>query len=53
AAGVDPHALPGLLRDIFTAAGGIHDDWDAYDAVMADERRAAVLMTPRRVYANR
>ena len=53
AAGVDPRTLPGLLRDIFTAAGGIHDDWDAYDAVMADERRAAVLMTPRRVYANR
>lgn len=54
----DPHpdldrdAVRLLLRDIFRAAGGSHDDWDAYDRVMADERRAAVLITPRRVYTN-
>jgi hypothetical protein len=54
----DPHpqipaaSLPGLLRDIFTAAGGVHDDWDAYDRVMAEERRVAVLITPRRAYTN-
>jgi SAM-dependent methyltransferase len=41
-----------LLRGIFRAAGGTHDDWDAYDRVMADERRTAVLITPRRVYTN-
>lgn len=41
-----------LLRDIFTAAGGTHDDWDTYDRVMAEERRTAVLLTPRRAYAN-
>lgn len=40
--------LPQLLRDVFSAAGGIHDDWDEYDRVMAEERRAAVLLTPRR-----
>src|SRR4029453_876433 len=40
-----------LLRDIFRAAGGTHDDWDTYDRVMADERRAAVLLSPRRTYA--
>jgi PPOX class probable F420-dependent enzyme len=40
-----------LLRDIFRAAGGTHDDWDTYDRVMADERRAAVLLSPRRAYA--
>lgn len=33
-------------------AGGTHDDWDTYDRVMAEERRAAVLITPRRVYTN-
>jgi hypothetical protein len=22
---------PQLLRDVFTAAGGTHDDWDEYD----------------------
>lgn len=41
-----------LLRDVFVAAGGTHDDWDTYDRVMADERRAAVLITPRRIYSN-
>ena len=46
--GVDD--LPGLLRAVFTAAGGDHDDWDAFDATMARERRAAVLVAPERVY---
>lgn len=41
-----------LLRDVFSAAGGEHDDWDAYDATMAAERRTAVLVSPRRVYSN-
>ena len=50
--GVDGDALRSLLRDIFRAAGGVHDDWDTYDRVMADERRAAVLITPQRVYTN-
>lgn len=39
-----------LLREIFTAAGGSHDDWDEYDRVMAAERRVAVLVRPERVY---
>ena len=41
-----------LLRQIFEAAGGKHDDWDEYDRVMAAERRTAVLVTPERVYGN-
>jgi PPOX class probable F420-dependent enzyme len=45
-----PEAIPQLLRDVFTAAGGTHDDWDEYDRVMADERRTAVLVHPERVY---
>jgi PPOX class probable F420-dependent enzyme len=49
---VDGEALRLLLRDVFRAAGGTHDDWDTYDRVMAEERRAAVLITPRRVYTN-
>ncbi|MBO0876978.1 MAG: pyridoxamine 5'-phosphate oxidase, partial [Pseudonocardia sp.] len=49
---VDAEALRLLLRDVFRAAGGAHDDWDAYDRTMAEERRAAVLITPRRVYTN-
>ena len=50
--GVDAERLRLLLREIFTAAGGSHDDWDTYDQVMAKERRAAVLLTPHRVYSN-
>ena len=42
-----------LLREIFTAAGGTHDDWDEYDRVMAAERRVAVLVHPGRVYGPR
>jgi PPOX class probable F420-dependent enzyme len=44
--------LPGLLRDIFSAAGGTHDDWATYDRVMAEERRVAVLISPKRAYGD-
>lgn len=47
---VDGEALRRLLRDIFQAAGGSHDDWETYDRVMAEERRAAVLVAPHRTY---
>jgi PPOX class probable F420-dependent enzyme len=50
--GVDAEALRLLLRAVFTAAGGTHDDWDNYDRVMAAEGRTAVLIEPRRVYSN-
>jgi PPOX class probable F420-dependent enzyme len=50
--GIDPERVRMLLRDVFTAAGGTHDDWPTYDRVMAEERRAAVLITPVRVYSN-
>ena len=46
--GVDAERLRLLLREIFTAAGGTHDDWPGYDRVMAQERRAAVLVIPDR-----
>jgi PPOX class probable F420-dependent enzyme len=49
---IDAEGLRLLLRDVFTAAGGKHDDWDEYDRVMAAERRAAVLVEPTRVYSN-
>jgi PPOX class probable F420-dependent enzyme len=49
---VDRQTLRTLLRDIFQAAGGTHDDWGTYDRVMAEERRAAVLLTPCRAYTN-
>lgn len=50
--GIDGERLRHLLRDIFTAAGGTHDDWDDYDRAMAKERRVAVLVEPERTYGN-
>ena len=50
--GFEPSRLPTLLRDVFTAAGGTHDDWDEYDRVMAAERRTAVLVEPERITTN-
>lgn len=48
--GVDGEQRRVLLRDVFSAAGGTHDDWDEYDEVMARERRVVVLVTPERIY---
>ena len=52
APGIDEERLRLLRREVFTAAGGTHDDWAEYDRVMAAERRAVVLVTPARVYSN-
>jgi hypothetical protein len=41
---VDGEALRLLLRSIFQAAGGTHDNWVTYDRVMTAERRAAVVL---------
>lgn len=49
---IDAEQLRLLLRAVFTACGGTHDDWDAYDRAMLDEGRVAVLVTPRKVYGN-
>jgi hypothetical protein len=49
---VDAERLRLLLREIFVAAGGTHDDWDTYDRVMAEQRRTVVLVVPSRVYSN-
>jgi len=50
---VESGQLPALLRAVFRAAGGTHDDWEEFDRVMAAERRAAVLIQPARVLTNR
>ena len=46
-------SVPQLLRDVFTAAGGTHDDWDEYDRVMAEDGRTAVFITPERIQSPR
>ena len=41
-----------LLREVFTACGGTHDDWAEYDRVMAEQGRTVVLVAPTRIYGN-
>ena len=49
---IDDDRLRLLLREIFTSAGGAHDDWDEYDRTMRDERRTAVFVTAKRNASN-
>jgi PPOX class probable F420-dependent enzyme len=48
----EPEPLRLLLREMFVAAGGTHDDWDEYDRVMLEQGRTAVLVPPARIYGN-
>lgn len=50
--GVDGERRRLLLREVYEAAGGTHEDWAEYDRVVAAERRAVVLVEPRRIYQN-
>lgn len=49
---LDAEGLRLLRRAIFVAAGGEHDNWEEYDRVMTEQRRAAVLIRPNRIYSN-
>lgn len=49
---LDADATRLLLREIFTAAGGTHDDFDEFDRAMAEDRRTAVLIEPKRIIGN-
>lgn len=49
---VDAERLRVMLRNIFTAAGGTHDDWDGYDRTMLEQHRTAVFVKPSRIYSN-
>ncbi len=49
---LDDEGLRQLRRETFAAAGGEHDNWDEYDRIMAEERRAVVLIRPDRIYGN-
>ena len=47
--GVDDERLRVLLREIFKAAGGRHEDWAEFDRIMKAERRTAVFVAPHAV----
>ena len=44
--------VPEVLRSVFRAAGGTHEDWDEFDRVMAAERRCAVFVEAERITSN-
>ncbi len=46
---MDAEGLRLLLRQVFSAAGGTHDDWDEYDRVMAEDRRCCMFVDPARI----
>jgi len=48
----DPDQLRLLLRQVFSACGGTHDNWAEYDREMVEQRRAVVLIAPARIYSN-
>ena len=55
--GPDGGGEPGLpvasvIRSVYRAAGGDHDDWDEFDRVMAAERRCAVFVSVERITSN-
>lgn len=50
--GFDADRLRVLIREVFTAAGGTHDDWDEYDRVMAADARVAVFVAAERINGN-
>lgn len=49
---IDGERLRLLLREVFVAAGGSHDDWPEYDRVMAEQGRTVVLVRPTRIYGS-
>ena len=53
ATGIDVEELRLLLREIYEAAGGIHDDFEEYDREMVRGGRTAVLVEPARIISNR
>ena len=47
----DDTELRDALRGIYRAASGQeHPNWDEYDRAMIDDRRAAIIVVPERIY---
>ena len=49
---IDKEQMRLLLREVFHAAGGVHDDLEEYDRAMVQEGRVVVCVTPERVLGN-
>jgi PPOX class probable F420-dependent enzyme len=46
---IDAERLRLLLREVFQAAGGHHDDYDEYDRAMAEDGRTCMFVRPTRI----
>ena len=47
----DDNELRDALRGIYRSASGQeHPNWDEYDQAMIDDRRAAIIVVPERIY---
>jgi hypothetical protein len=44
--------VPGTIRSVFEAAGGIHENWAEFDRVMAADRRCAVFVRAEVISSN-
>jgi hypothetical protein len=44
--------VPEVIRAVFRAAGGTHEDWAEFDRIRAAERRCAVFVGAAKVAAN-
>ena len=49
----DPETMRHILRELYVITGGTHDDWETYDRVVREERRAGAVVVPARIYVRR
>ena len=49
---IDTEKMRLLLREVFHAAGGVHDDLEEYDRAMAEEGRVVICVIPERILGN-
>ena len=43
---------PEIIRSVFRAAGGTHEDWNELDRVMAEDCRCAVFVGATKITGN-
>jgi hypothetical protein len=45
-------SVAAVIREVYQAAGGDHDDWEQFDRVMSEDRRCAVFVRADRITGN-
>ncbi|HEY7916461.1 MAG TPA: pyridoxamine 5'-phosphate oxidase family protein [Acidimicrobiales bacterium] len=52
APGTSPRSISSLIRSVYAAAGGTHDDWEEFDRAMVEDRRCVVLVRAETITGN-